>query len=331
MSVALGPAGVRLYANFGGEEGDARPQPPTRAVLQNLLAAWSKIFTPGHAFADVAAGGHLAAWLNTPSARAEAAKLGRPLFGADPGVVDVVHDKAFCVDVVRRHHLLPEIVQNDITVLDPAEVTVEALTAAIDKPSWSPTGSSFTFKPRFGSSGRGRVDSRRAHTEWAAALERLQNRGGVVVERWLDRVLDLSALWRIHDDGRIALLGTTTALVNKSGLWEGAELVIDDDGVPRSCMADRVSVWDRQLVDESFFVVEAAARAGYHGPCGVDAFVFNGPRGVPLLRLVELNARFTAGLVAVVLASGPGEPGGHRIFRPATSPALFSRSAPASG
>jgi hypothetical protein len=132
------------------------------------------------------------------------------------------------------------------------------------------------------------------------------------------------------------LLGTTTALVNKSGLWQGAQLVIDDDGVPRSTFGGRVSVWDRQLVDESFFVVEAAARAGYRGPCGVDAFVFEGPRGTPVLRLVEFNARFTAGLVAVVLASGPSQVGltvseRHKIFQPSTSPALFSRSPPASG
>jgi hypothetical protein len=44
----------------------------------------------------------------------------------------------------------------------------------------------------------------------------------------------------------------------------------------------------------------AARDAGYHGPCGVDAFVFRGPAGEPLLRpLVELNARFTVGTLAI--------------------------------
>ena len=49
-------------------------------------------------------------------------------------------------------------------------------------------------------------------------------------------------------------------------------------------------------------VAEAAAAAGYHGPCGVDAFAFRGPGGESTLRsVVELNARFTMGTVALGL------------------------------
>ncbi len=44
----------------------------------------------------------------------------------------------------------------------------------------------------------------------------------------------------------------------------------------------------------------AAQRAGYVGPCGVDAFGFRGPDGEEELRpVVELNARFTLGLVTL--------------------------------
>jgi hypothetical protein len=179
---------VALWANFGGEEGDGPPRPATKPVFANLQRAWSQIFTPGHAFADVAAGGFLAAWLNTEGARVEAARVGRPLFGASPDVVDRVHDKAFCVDVVRQHQLLPVSVDDDITVLDPDDVTVDALAQAIARPTAGPVGNGFTFKPRFGSSGRGRVDARRPQTEWQAAIERLKKRGGVVVERWVSRL-----------------------------------------------------------------------------------------------------------------------------------------------
>jgi hypothetical protein len=49
-------------------------------------------------------------------------------------------------------------------------------------------------------------------------------------------------------------------------------------------------------------VVAAAARRGFSGPCGVDAFVFRGPEGAAILRpVVELNARYTVGTVVIGL------------------------------
>ncbi len=344
---------VVLFPNFGGEEGDPPPtdggRPSSRAaptaqalVLRHLAQAWTEIFSPTSAFGDVDdAGALLVAWLNTRRAADQAQRLRCSLFGSPPDIVDIVHDKAFCADVVARHQLLPAEVLETLKVIDPADLDVDALAKAILPPRWLKNSRfGYAFKPRFGSSGRGRVDSRRPQSEWAQALPRLRARGGVVVEPWFNRVVDLSAIWRIHDDGRIALLGTTTALVSPSGVWGAAEMIIDDDGIPRSVgrspapgqQGHAISVWERQLVDESFFVVEAAASAGYRGPCGVDAFVFKGPTGMPLLRLVELNARFTAGLVAVALAlaSKQRQPGSVLIFQPSTSPILFSRSAPAS-
>lgn len=323
-----------LFANFGGEEGDSAVVKDLRPVLRNLRDAWAQIFTAGHAFDDVNPLA-LVAWLNTPRALGEAHSSQRSLFGAPPEVVDVVHDKAFCAAVVAAHHLLPEEVQKFITVLDPADLDVESMARAVAQaPLWSDDDANrgFAFKPRFGSSGRGRVDSRRPRSEWESALPRLKARGGVIVEPWFKRLLDLSAQWRVTDDGRIVLLGTTTARTSPAGLWQGAEMVIDDDGIPRSLGSapagqPQVSPWDRQLVDQSLLVVKAAAQAGYRGPCGVDAFVLLGPGGGSLLRLVELNARFTAGLVAVCLARGRKPAGGSAlIFDPATSSTLFSRS-----
>ena len=317
----------RLYPNFGAEEGDAPPVNDPRPVLRHLLTAWERLFTANHAFSDVD-DGHLVAWLNTPRAQAEAQRAGLRLWGSPPETVDVVHDKAFCARVVAAHKLSPPGLLATITVIDPADVDVDALAAAcVAPPTWPGAGvRGFAFKPRFGSSGRGRVDSRRSPSEWQAALPRLKARGGVVVEPWFARTLDLSAVWRIDDDGGLTLLGTTRAVVSGSGVWRAAELVVDDDGVPRSAVDGRVSSWDQRLVDDSRVVVEAAAAAGHRGPCGVDAFVCEGPDGAPLLRLVELNARFTAGLVAVVLARAldRAPPRSTLVFDPSTSPALIS-------
>jgi hypothetical protein len=47
-------------------------------------------------------------------------------------------------------------------------------------------------------------------------------------------------------------------------------------------------------------VGEAAVREGFWGPCGIDAFVYKDPENGELLRpLVELNARFTTGWIAL--------------------------------
>lgn len=314
-----------FFPNFGAEERDVLPSSTTpRPVLKNLEIAWRRLFDDAALFADDA----FVAWLNTPLAAAEAARRGLRLFGASPDIVRVVHDKAFCAAVVDDHGLLEESVADVVTVIDAVDLTLERLRAAmVVPPSWPAhvrETASFTVKPRFGSSGRGRLDARRPET-WAAALPRLAGCGGVVVEPWLTRVLDLSAQWLIHDDGRLELLGTTRADTSPGGVWHGAHVVIADDGLAHASVDGSISVWDRQLVDSSVFVVEAAARAGHRGPCGVDAFVYRSPQDhVPRLRLVELNARFTAGLVAVGLCRGL-PPGTTVAFAPKTSAALATK------
>lgn len=282
-----------LYPNLGAEEDDAPPSPSPPAHLRLLGEAWGR----GLDVADrlgLTTGG-LVAWLNTPRAKAAAQARHLPLWGADPAVVDVVHDKAFCARVARDHGLVEPELRGAITILDPAETTVDALVACTRaQPTWMQAGG-LIAKPRRGTSGRGRLDLRRGITERAAA--RLRRRGGVVVEPWLPRVADYSSQWWIDDSGRPRFLGATLATQNFAGLWQGARLWIDDDGVPSVPGAA-----GREVVDRSQLVVREAARAGYVGPCGVDVFSWRAADGALRWRLCELNARMTGGLVAVLLA-----------------------------
>lgn len=312
---------VTFFPNFGAEEKDAPPPATQPPVLVNLQRAWQAIFSDGRAFADVDDG--FVAWLNTELAVRKAFKAEQSLFGSDPRIVGAVHDKAFCVDVVRQRGLLDAKFDALITVLGPDELTVQSIArACVFPPGWASTHShpaSFTIKPRRGTSGRGRVDSRRPD-QIERAIPRLKELGGAVVEPWLLRRGDFASQWRVHDDGRIEFLGSSGSAITPAGLWRWSDVVVDDDGGVVACDHEgRGYARHAEFVEGSYFVVAAARDAGYRGPCGVDGFLFyDHDSDQLLLRIVELNARFTAGLVAVCRARGH-PPGSRWRFDPSTS------------
>jgi hypothetical protein len=173
---------------------------------------------------------------------------------------------------------------------DPEAVLQEIDTLTASWPEW--TNGRFTLKPRHGTSGRGRVSKRDAVP---GALERLRARGGAVLEPWLERTEDLSALLHLGADGTCTLIGTTRLDVSSSGVYRGQRGRIDSRGRVSSD-----SPHDEPLREAAAALVNAAAREGYRGPCGVDAFAFRGEGGRERLRpIVELNARFTSGIVAL--------------------------------
>jgi len=309
-----------FFPNFAAEERD-EPPPSTWAqpVLASLEQALRACCSGDRAFADVERCDVVVAWLNTQRAARFAGSQGLPLYGAWPDVVAVVHDKAFCVDVVRRHRLLPAHVDACIHVVDADDLDDDRLRALAVLPDDARglPHRGFTAKPRWGSAGRGRVDLRNDGAV-RGALGRLRDAGGVVVEPWLQRTVDLAAAWRVDDAGVPVLLGTSRAWVSGAGVWRGCDVVVDDAGVPR---AD--DVLERELVAQSRVVVHEAAARGHRGPCGVDAFGFVDVDGAVRLRVVELNARFTGGLLGVVLAAGRA-PGSRWRFAPAEGAGLVA-------
>jgi hypothetical protein len=162
-------------------------------------------------------------------------------------------------------------------------------------PSWARVDA--TLKPRWGTSGRGRVRVRDGVLDDAGTngLATLRARGGAILEPWLARVQDLSSQWLLDDWGEVRLLGCTRQIVRPSGVWLGCEVVHDDDGQGSG------TAWDHELVAAARPLVEEAAHAGYVGVCGVDAFTWMHPRAQTerLRGVVELNARFTGGAVAL--------------------------------
>jgi hypothetical protein len=117
-----------------------------------------------------------------------------------------------------------------------------------------------------------------------------------VLEPWLTRAWDASAQLVVREDGGVELLGTLAQELTPAGAPRGHRGVLDGNGEVASGLAR-----DAELRAAALHVARAAAEAGYRGPCGVDSFAYRDPEsGAETLRpVVELNARFTVGTVAI--------------------------------
>lgn len=329
-----------LLPNLGAEESQAVPA-SARGFLRGLYGAWATLFSdekgaplllgPGDddaqaawrrallgdaqdpggvllpGFATLGRDGGLFAWLNTPSA-AEVARSHRlPLLGAPPEVTLRVHDKAFAQQAAEALSLQPDCLRGLITILSSEECSDVAAGEArlLDGlrrfPDW--TGRRFVMKPRLSTSGRNRVFGTLTATGITPPISEtawrlFASRGGCVVEPWLERGHDLSVQLIVEPETR-RILGTTAQLLTRSGQILGNRGVLDGAGALRAGV-DKAT--EDALAEAADRLGAAAARCGFTGVAGVDAFTFRGPDGKPALRtVVEMNARFTTGTVALGL------------------------------
>jgi hypothetical protein len=291
------------FANLGAEE-PAGGAPVQRAPVERLSRAFVQLVeatehdVPWPALAALEG---LVPWLSTDEAAREAARLGVPYAAAAPDVTRRVHDKAFALAFVQQHAQQQALgVDDALTALarafSPEELTAAALEAHMESwPAWARARA--TLKPRMGTSGRGRVPLKDGCVSDAArgALERLRTRGGCVLEPFVTRALDVSALLFVPRAGEPALLGSTLQEVSASGVYRGCRVVADVRGAPRAG-----TPIDDVVERDALRVARAAQQEGFWGFCGVDAFSYDG--GARVRTVVELNARFTAGHVALALA-----------------------------
>lgn len=316
-----GTSRLALAPNFGGEEGLSwrkamqTPQGRRTAPLWRALFAGRPVVLGGQSlpelfdgelFDDPAFDGLPArggvAWLATPSVWRELERRRAEPWGADPDVVRVVHDKAFARRAAPPPGPDASPAATFGVVLEPSDFDDRAsLESRIQSvleawPDWA--RASWTLKPRFGSSGRGRVpgfgfavDS----PQLRGSLARFTLRGGAILEPFLDRTADLSAQFFVHPGGRIELLGTLRQRLTVSGSYLGCEGVLDGGAVRAG------GRFEPTLVQTSTQLVQAAAREGFWGPCGVDAFAHRLEGDEFLRPCLELNARFTLGTVVLGL------------------------------
>lgn len=150
----------------------------------------------------------------------------------------------------------------------------------------------------------------------------LKEHRGVLVEPWLERVLDFSAQYEIKRDGEVKLLGMTRVLNDVLGRFRGC-LVLPkwaqglDEELSLFLFRDaKVNAFYKQQLPDA--LKKLFAKCGHTGAVGVDSMVHRNRAGELVFRpVVEVNARHTMGRVAVELLkkTAPGLGGHYEILR----------------
>jgi hypothetical protein len=323
--------------NLGAEEGPDWPRLSTLPAVAATTQLWRAIFpasnrpigpvdpgpecwpeafgsrTETAAFRWLSARPGVYPWFGDAPAAERIRALGHAPVGPDPVITRAVHDKGFACEHASALGYEAPTLRGLASVLDPEMLTdsdsaVARIEAALASwPDW--TGGRFILKPRLGGSGRGRYAGRRDRLDPVAigrTLPRFVERGGAVLEPWLDRAADLSVSLFIDEPHStespgVTLLGSLEQWLTPSGVPIGHVGEIDSRG--------RISSGHRRdeaAREAAVAIAHAARAAGYYGPCGVDSLVFrvpdeSGESSERLRPVVEFNARFTLGIVAIGL------------------------------
>ncbi|MCU0796724.1 MAG: ferritin-like domain-containing protein [Akkermansiaceae bacterium] len=202
--------------------------------------------------------------------------------------------------------------------------TVEEVETAIADLFDRSPDSQALLKAPYACSGRGHL---RVNRESVAEKTRgwiennLTDHGAVVVEPWLERVLDFSALYEALPDGRIEHVGFTVMENDAAGRFLGirvgpkwGNLLLAEVAGFLFREAGVMELYLRKLPE-----VMAGVLAGYRGPLCVDAMVHRLPAGgLALRKVVEVNVRCTMGRLAWEWMRRSGRHGGRlRLLRKA--------------
>ena len=203
----------------------------------------------------------------------------------DPSVVEALNRRRWSFEQEVETGILPE-----------GAVLVEsrdACQAVVSRPP--PIGSGWIVKGDLGASGRQQRRIRgdtlpTGFAEWIAGC--LDRDGLVVVEPYLESVLECGLQFELHPGGDARFCGATQLLTTESGGYLGTRF---GESVVMRLEADLGDLRSRLEP-----VIDRAAKSGYFGPLGIDAMCFRAAAGETAWRpLQEVNARFTMGRCAL--------------------------------
>ena len=163
-------------------------------------------------------------------------------------------------------------------------------------------------KPQFGASGRnilrfplGKIDE----NQKGRLRNLLKKQQGLIVEPWLERLLDFSIHFDMKD--KLKFIGVTRLINDEHGQYSATLFGKYEDGISVEIQNFLHTVNDGGL--SSFYkllspVIEDELKTyAYQGPVGIDCFLYKGLKGEICFRpIVEINFRYTMGRVGVALS-----------------------------
>lgn len=166
--------------------------------------------------------------------------------------------------------------------------------------------STVVLKTSFSASGRGMVRIKNETIDerqntWIRST--IDKNGHVLVEPWLEKVLDLSAHVDISSDGVVTFVGFTRFWTDIRGQYKGHIIgrLLDDCGPEILELWHRDGGWKSQLQATALSAGREIHKLGYYGPMGVDAFVYRENGELKLRPLVEINPRYSMGRIALAI------------------------------
>lgn len=152
------------------------------------------------------------------------------------------------------------------------------------------------LKTLYGSSGRGHHIC--YDDDPSKALAFFKRNPILIAQPWVERVLDFSTQWVIHDDGSFSYLGSTVCENTSRGIYLKSRV-----GADELLFKDHIHFLHEHLIFAEKAIKQLAALS-FFGNVGFDAFVYIHPetKKQTLFPIVEINARKTMGWAALQMA-----------------------------
>lgn len=176
--------------------------------------------------------------------------------------------------------------------------------------------SNIVVKGLFGSSGLHMIHLSESPTLPADKQKRIEHliekQGGVVVEPWLDKVMDFSVHLNITAQHKITVQGATQFYTNPRGQYMGSVVGRIDAGLPSEVLKylhyyphkSQNKPISQLFEDVGGFVGQQLADLGYFGPASIDLLLYldSNTQALRLKPVVEINPRHSMGRLAFNLA-----------------------------
>jgi len=230
---------------------------------------------PGDSRAD-----RIVPWGWTPAIRKIARQLGIPVDAPDQETVWQANSRLFALNVCAKLKCRltgEEIGRTLDEVLQLIEFHVQHQQAWI-------------VKPNQGQSGRGQIRGTTfpAGKELATLARLLERQGVVHVEPFLCREMELGGQWEIPAQGPPRFLGLTQLFTDERGVYRGTGVQ------PLPLTMEQ----QQEIINTQMQAAIHLQSAGYFGPAGIDAMVFQSENGIRVRAIQDINARWTMGRIA---------------------------------